>query len=382
MRKFIPIFSITTLLSIHFGTILFINSSLLSRFFEQDTVSLLFFIGALGNIILFLLAPKLIEWVGKGTLLLFFLVLAFISTIGLGFASSAVSVFVFFTIYSSILFIIYYCLDIFLEEISLDTKTGEVRGLYYTFFNLGLVIGPLVLALFVFESNFKLVYTAAALILVPVIFLVFTLFGSHMPTWHGLHPKHMFLPFGLWWKAINIRRITMARLMLELFFALMVIYVPIYLYSIVGFDWAELGIIFTVMLLPFILFQWPAGELADRFYGEKEILSLGFIITATSLLVMPFLGKVFIAWMVILFISRVGASLIEVMTESYFFKQVTSHDTRLISIFRLTRPVSIALAAIFGAIALNLFSFDKIFYIMLVAIVFGLKEALMIKDTK
>jgi len=382
MTRFIPIFTVTTFVSIHYGTILYINSSLLGNFFKPDIVSLLFLIGALGNVILFLLAPKLIELFGKRILLLFFLLLAIASTLGMGLAQTSQVVLIFFVVYSSILFIIYYYLDIFLEELSKNENTGEVRGVYFTFFNLGLTMGPFVLAVFALDNAFDLVYIVAATLLIPPVLLVLSSFKSHMPKWHGLHPQHMFLPFSVWWQTKNIRRITLARLALEFFFAFMVIYTPIYLHSIIGFTWSELGIIFTVMLLPFIIFQWPAGELADRFYGEKEIMSIGFIITALSLLAMPFLGKAFFVWMFILFLSRVGASLIEVMTESYFFKQVDASDTRLISIFRLTRPVSIILAAIFGILLLSFFSLDKIFYVLVIAVIYGLKETLLLKDTK
>ena len=161
----------------------------------------------------------------------------------------------------------------------------------------------------------------------------------------------------------------------------MVIYTPIYLHSWLGFSWSELGIIFTVALLPFIFFEWPVGELADRFFGEKEIMSLGLFITGTSLLVMPFLGKVFFVWMIILFLSRVGASFIEITTESYFSKQIDASDTGLLSIFRLARPVSIVFGAALGAVSLNLFSFEKIFFVLAVVIFFGLKESLYLKDT-
>lgn len=382
MTRFIPIFTITTFLSIHYGTILYINSSLLGKFFKPDTVSLLFLVGALGNIVLFLLAPKLIEIFGKRLLLIFFLFLALVSTLGLGFAETTFVILISFIAYSSILFIIYYCLDIFLEELSKNGDTGEVRGSYFTFFNLGITLGPLILALFAINNTFNIVYTIAAAILVPPILLTLSSLKSHMPKWHGLHPKHMFLPFKAWWRAKNIRRITLTRLTLEFFFAFMVIYTPIYLHTNIGFEWSELGIIFTVMLLPFIILQWPAGKLADRLYGEKEIMIAGLLITSASLLVMPFLGKYFFFWMIVLFLSRVGASLVEIMTESYFFKQVGAEDTRLISIFRLTRPISVVLAAILGVMIVNLFSLDKIFYVLLVALFYGLKETLLLKDTK
>jgi len=380
--RFAPVFIASIFLSLHYGAILYVNSSLLGNFFKPGIVSLLFLLGAIGNIILFLFTPKLIERFGKRPPLFFFLFIATFSTLGLALAQSAFTALVSFIAYSSVLFIIYYYLDIFLEELSRDTNTGEVRGIYLTLINLGIAGGPLVLAIFAEDGTFRIIYLIAALFLIPPILLALFSFKSRLPKWHGLHHNHLFLPFVLWWKTKEVRRVTLARLVLEFFFAFMVIYTPIYLHNELGFEWSELGIIFTIMLLPFVLLEWPAGELADRFYGEKEIMGVGFLITGISLLTMPFIGKIFLAWLVILFISRVGASLIEVTTESYFFKHVGAEDTGLISIFRLTRPVSIVLGATTGILALNLFSFEKIFFVLAVVVFFGFKESLSLKDTK
>src|SRR3989344_2088796 len=380
--RFAPVFIASIFLSLHYGAILYVNSSLLCNFFKPGIVSLLFLLGAIGNVILFLFTPKLIEQFGKRPPLFFFLFIATLSTLGLAFAQSAFTTLISFVAYSSVLFIIYYYLDIFLEELSRNTNTGEVRGIYLTLTNLGIAGGPLILAILAEDGAFRLIYLVAALFLIPPILLALFSFRSRLPKWHGLHHNHLFLPFVLWWKTKEVRRVTLARLVLEFFFAFMVIYTPIYLHNELGFEWSELGIIFTIMLLPFVLLEWPAGELADRFYGEKEIMGVGFLITGISLLTMPFIGKIFLAWLVILFISRVGASLIEVTTESYFFKHVGAEDTGLISIFRLTRPVSIVLGATTGILALNLFSFEKIFFVLAVVVFFGFKESLSLKDTK
>jgi len=39
-----------------------------------------------------------------------------------------------------------------------------------------------------------------------------------------------------------------------------------------------------------------------------------------------------------MFITRIGAACIEATTESYFFKQVTSRDSALVSAFRMLSP--------------------------------------------
>ena len=385
MMRFAPVFAASFFLSVHFGILLYVNSSLLGRFFGPSIVSLLFLLGSAGSILIFLFAPKLIRRFGKRPLLLLSLIFTAVSTFGLALTTSSLAIAVFFIVYASFLPVVYYCLDIFLEELSLDTRTGEIRGIYLTVLNLGIVLGPFTLAfLSTMGEELKSIYLIAGLLLVFLILSAFFSFKTktkfpeeHKPFHHS--PR---LPFDDWWRNKDVRHITLARLALESFFAFMVIYVPIYLRLNLGFEWSELGVMFSIMLLPFVLFQWPMGELADRFYGEKEILTAGFIITALSLLIMPFLGKAFLAWIIILFLSRVGASFIEIMTESYFFKQIGPADTGFISIFRLARPASIALGATIGVLALNLFSFEKIFFVVVIVIFFGLQQSLSLKDTR
>lgn len=379
--RFVPIFISSVFLSLHFGAILYVNSSLLGGFFEPDVVSLLFLAGALGNIFIFLFAPRLIEKLGKRPLLIFFLAVTAITTYGLALATGRLSVALFFVIYASFFSMSFYCLDIFLEELSKDSWTGEIRGVYLTFYNLGIASGPLILAWLSPADALKPVYLAATLLLIPPILLAIFFFRSRRPGWHGLHRRAL-LPFGAWWRAKSVRRVTIARGALEFFFTFMTIYTPLYLHGVLGFEWRVIGVMFAIMLLPFVLFQWPVGELADRFVGEKEFMITGFLIMGATLVFMPYLGATAAVWTTVLFLSRVGASLVEITTESFFFKHVDADDTGFLSIFRLTRPASIVLGAAVGALALNLFSFEKIFFVLAVVVFFGLKESLLIRDTR
>ncbi|MDP3875308.1 MAG: MFS transporter, partial [bacterium] len=364
MMRFVPVFVASLFLSIHYGSTLYFHSSFLNDYFKSNTVSLLFLLGAFGNITLFLFAPKLIQRFGKRPFLFFSLILAAAGTFIFTLTITWPVIIFAFIVYSSVLPMVYYCLDIFLEELSTDAKTGEIRGLYLTVFNTGIIAGPLILAILAKGGPPKSLYLVASLLLIPPSLLALFAFKSKLPKAHQPYHHSLQLPFGDWWRARNIRHATLARLILEAFFAFMVIYVPVYLHSNLSFEWSELGLIFTVMLLPFVLFEWPAGKLADRLLGEKEIMSAGFFITGVSLLSMPFIGKMFWIWMLILFISRVGASLIEAMTESYFFKHITARDTGLISIFRLTRSVGFVLGITISIVTLNFFSFEKIFFVL------------------
>ena len=85
--------------------------------------------------------------------------------------------------------------------------------------------------------------------------------------------------------------------------------------------------------------------------------------------------------MVILFISRVGASLVETMTETYFFKHVKADDTGLLSIFRLSRPAGNIFGITVGVLTLNFFSYEIMFFALAVLVFLGLRESLSLEDT-
>lgn len=381
MLRFIKVFIATLFLSLNFGALLYVNSSYLGTFFSETAVSALFLLGAVGNILLFLVAPKLLNLWGKKRLLFLTLLLLTAATVGLWIDGQTWVVAASFIAYSSLLFIVYYCLDIFLEEESDDARTGEIRGTYFTVMNAGIALGPLLLSALNVGENLSLVYRTGSLLLIIPLLISFYILVTRKHAHQVKEQGDRSLPFRRWWKNRNIRAVTLAKVVLEIFFGVMVIYAPLYLHDVIGFEWSELGIIFAVALLPFVLFEWPAGELADRFWGEKEMMSVGFFITGTALLLMPFFGKVFLPWLVILFISRVGASLVEIMTETYFFKKIDVSDTGTLSIYRLARPVGIIMGSAIGAASLQVFSFEKLFFVIALVVFFGMKESLHLKDT-
>jgi len=283
-----------------------------------------------------------------------------------------------FIVFASFVLIIYYILDVFLEKITRNDRTGEIRGTYLTTLNLAVALAPLLVAMFVVATDFYPIYMISFFLLSPL--LAIGLWFKKEVEDKPHHPPTQ-LPWRRWWLNESVRRITLARLVLESFYAFMVIYSPIYLHTILGFEWQSIGVMFTIMLAPFVILEWPVGELADRFYGEKEFIISGFILMLLSLVLMPYLGASVFVWTIVLFASRVGASVVEVSTESYFFKQIDAEDTPFISLFRLVRPISLAIAASVGAVVLNFISFDKIFFVVAIVVAFGLKQVLPIKDT-
>jgi MFS family permease len=144
-----------------------------------------------------------------------------------------------------------------------------------------------------------------------------------------------------------------------------------------------MGIIFTVMLLPFVILDYPMGKLSDKI-GEKKMLILSFTLTAIFVFMIPLIkNHSLFVWAGILFFTRVGAAIIEIMSESYFFKAVTVDNSEAISFFRNTGPMSYLIAPIIATIILATTpSFKYIFYILTPIMLLGTLISLRLKDIK
>ena len=163
---------------------------------------------------------------------------------------------------------------------------------------------------------------------------------------------------------------------------MMVVYTPLYLLSL-NFSWSEIGIIFTCMLLPFIFLQYPLGVLADKSMGEKELLIMSIVIVIVSTVALGFLNTTNIwVWGAALFLTRVGIAGIEVLRDSYFYKQIDSNDMDMIALFRTTRPLANILGAVFSVALLLFFSLKSIFFLVALVLFFSLFTALALEDTQ
>ena len=174
----------------------------------------------------------------------------------------------------------------------------------------------------------------------------------------------------------------MLDLVLNIFYATTVIFIPLYLLAL-GFGWAQLGLIFTVMLTPFVLFQYGLGRLADRYTGEQEFMVAGILIMAASAFLMWWsVSQNLYVWMGILFLSRIGACFLEVMKESYLFKHLDSGDTAIIALSRNAMPLSYVLAPAAASVLLITLPLPALFLILGAVLLMGLPFALSLTDTR
>ena len=163
----------------------------------------------------------------------------------------------------------------------------------------------------------------------------------------------------------------------------MVIYTPLYLISKFGLSYEALGIISSIMLIPYVLLEYPLGKVADNRIGEKELLIGGFVLTAITTAVIPLIGSAAIwVWAVILFGTRIGAAMIEGMSATYFYKKVEASDVDLIALFRDMRPIAYIIGPLLASIVVSKISIASLFPILGAVMLFGALFATALHDTR
>lgn len=345
----------------------------LSTFFEKSSgmvnVGIFYTVAYLFVLLIFLNLHKTVRRLGKSNVF-FFTILLKILALGLLIFSGAEKIsLVWGIIYLVAAAIEWTMLDVILESFSQDQVSGRIRGLHLTIFNLGFLFGPFLSVKILEKFDFYGIFILAFL-LASIIFIV-ALVGLRKVNHQFEQKLSVFNLLKKVWQRKNIIRIYWISFVLEAFFALMVIYIPIYLIDVMRFSWGDIGKVFTVMLVPFVILQYPMGILADKKFGEKEFLIFSIILMGLATLMVYFVYSQNIwVWALILFLTRVGAALIEVLRDSYFYKQISGHDVDLINFFRTAMPMGYIFSTAVSALIL-IFLPIKFAFILVVIVVFS-----------
>lgn len=373
------------LLTLHWAVVLYVNSSYLEQFVSPHTVSVLYILGAAITILAFLYASSLLSHFGNIKTGAALTIIEFGALIGMAFTSNMYAAMLFFVVHQAVVPMILFTLDVLMEEFIGDGEgtTGAKRGTLLTIMSITYALAALTMGKLVGAGtpDFGLVYLASAIMLVPFFYMLVTKFKSFVdPSYPHLQ---IFEGVSNFWKLRDVRNVFLAHFLLQLFFTWMVIYTPIYLANVIGFNWEQIGIILFAGLMAYVFLEYLIGVVADKLIGEKEMMAFGFAVIAIATSWFVFLdNSSIIAWMIAMFMTRVGASLVETTTESYFFKHTSSKDTNVIGLFRITRPLSYIFGALLGSLTLYVFNFHFVFIILGLLMIPGLFFAMALKDTR
>lgn len=371
------------LFTLHITMPAYILSTFLAKIAGENLVGLLYATASLISILAFFMMPRILERFGNYRTVLTLFMVEIASLVGLAFLTGPAALLCVFVLNFIAGAIINFSIDVFLENFSNQSEMGRVRGVFLTSANLAWIIGPLLSGFILGQSNdayFK-IFLASALLLVPVAFVVRTSFrGFRDPSYAPVPIRETVREIV---HSSNHRGVFACAFLLQLFYTWMVIYIPIYLFNHMGFSWEMIGLMLGIALVPFVLTEIPLGWLADTRYGEKEMLSIGFIIMALSTMSISFIdSNNFALWTAILFITRIGASMVEIMTETYFFKKIDGASVNMMSMFRTMRPWASTIGPILAMACLAFMDIKYIFIVLGLAMFYGLRFSLTLEDTK
>ncbi len=379
-KKIYVLFLVSFFFASHAYLPLYINSTFLAEFVSENGAGIVFSLGSFLSILGLLFIPKVLRRFGNLKTTVSLMVLEGIFLLGFIALPSVYFIVPFFVMILLLQRILFYNFDMFIETNSPKEKIGRIRSMYLTVTSFALLICPIFAGLIIRDGEYWRVYFVALLLLVPTIVLLIFNFRK------AENPQYSTLSFKSIRQVVNneiFQRVFASQFLLRIFFAWMVIYTPMYLYNTIGFSWSEIGAMTTIALLPFVIFEFPLEILSEKKVAKKWIMSLGFLIIGLSVASMSLITEAyFILWAGILFMTRTGASMVEVTSEVYFFQKITAGNADTVSLFRIIGPTAWVLAPIIATFSLFFLDFRWTFVVLAAILLFGLRYSLTLKREK
>lgn len=366
LKKMKVIFEVNFILIMAMATTAYIHSSYLSNLNTTIPAGILFAFGSITALIATFHSPFLFQKFGVKKSIILASALNTIGLLTMGISTNpGLSIFAFIvTIGSTALILI--GIDMVINHFTVTKEAGEVRGLNLALGNLGFLMGPLIAGILANKTNINTVYVFAAFLIVGMM-----IFFKYKFKKFELHPTHIkqvgLSDFFTLWKKEKIKYAYITGFMVEYFFGIWAIFTSIYMHEVIGFNWAQIGLILALMHIPYIILEPIIGDIADRYNNEKKLMKIGLCITGLSFLWIALMKHdIVIIWIIVSMLTRVGASFGQVAHESFFFKQIKPSESGLVSMYRTMSPLALLIAPISGSIILlftghsNLFIFVSI----------------------
>lgn len=379
LKKLKVIYEANFILVIAIAATAYIHSSYLLSLGTKIPEGILFAFGSLGGLIITIFSPVFFKKFGvekatsvAGIINAFMLIL-------LGINIHPVISILSFVVAISTTALIVIGFDIIIEHFSKEKYTGGIRGVNLALGNFAFLLGPIIAGLIAEEFSIASIYFFSA---ATIFLMVFFFHGRFKNFEHAPKLKHkeIIQSFQKLWQEKNLRNSYISGFIVEFFFAIWAIFTTIYMNTEMGFNWEQIGILFALMHIPYIILEPIIGKIADKQNNENLLMALGLCIISISFLGVAFIERpVFILWALLLIITRIGASFGQVAHESYFFKQINDKNTNMISAYRSMAPLALLLGPVAGSIILLFTGYNELFIIVSVLVLLTTIPALKLK---
>lgn len=248
---------------------------------------------------------------------------------------------------------------------SSDKKNlGSSEGEYFTFINLGVMLGIIFGGMVAMSYSYNAVFLYAAAIFFGI-FLLSGIIGIKDGHKHHLHKCNIFKESKRFFKNEELKKAFLSNVGLYFWVSVAFLYLPIVLKSF-GFDLGQIGLIFAAMIVPYLLIEYPVGKLAEK-EGSKKFISLGFFaIALASFLIYENFGAIY-SMILFFFLSFMGAAAIEPLNELNLNTHSRKGDlVENMAIFKTSLRIAYFLGPISAAILISLVGIEKMFLVLAV----------------
>lgn len=356
------IYILSFLFTLHVALSAYINSTFLSNIISEKYVGILYAVSSIATLLLLSKSSNILKYFGNRRLTLLLLLANMLSLVCMITSKNPYVIITAFIVFGSTNTQIMLCIDVFIEHFGDKKTVGKNRSLYLMLVNVAWMFSPLIASFLITkEGGYKTIYIVA---FIATVMMTIGLLFSVKTFKDKTYRKTPFLETYRFLKTNHhMLAITIINFILQFFYAWMVVYTPIYLFEHIGLGWSQIGIIFTIMLTPFVLFGFPVGILIDKYHISKRVLLyIGFtIITISTFLIAGINTQNILIWALVLFTTRVGATIIETTSEIYFFTHIKEEETYLLSVFRDMVPVAYIIAPLISTLIFVFLPFNYLF---------------------
>ena len=376
-------YMLTILYALHYGIPLYATSSYLHEYFNSSIISGLYMVASFIALMTSISIARYIKRFHTYPFTFGLVIAEIVAMLTFGITENMYVLGLFFMIHFVLQALLYICLNVFIESFSKSAETGSIRGLFLALLNMGILISPLIGGTILSQASFEVLYIVSASMLIPFLFFLRKyLVHVQEPAYHSIDVPNS---FKIAWANKNIRAALIAELTIQCFYAVMIIYSPIYLATLGIPLTTYLTYIIPLALIPLVILPYELGFLADSRFGEKELLIIGLLILAiTTFLCVIVTSSNPLVWVFILLVSRIGASFVETMAFTYYFKKVGPEDASLTALFINTGSVAIITVGAVGVMVSPLLVERPqiIFVILGCAILWSISYVMPMRDTR
>lgn len=378
----------TIFYALHYFLLYFIFSDFLNQYFSPVKLSLIFAGSAFASIIISNFFGDILKKFTNYKSLISILIIQFFATISLVFVNNFNLYLISFLaiLHITLVTIIWVSINIFIEEFSDHENIGSIRGTILTLYNFGAISAPFISAQFYNLIGYTGIFVLSALTILPLIYLTNRFFN------HVVEPKYkhinLFKSFKIIKNNRNVRGVITSSFILNSFYAVINIYLILYLTQDLGIPiLLYLGIITPVSIIPFILIPYELGKYSDELFGEKKAMLFGiFLLSIILVSIYAFDIKTtnILIWMVILFLARLGATITETENYAYFYKEIDGSSAGLIALFQNMSHAGFLFISTTGALLIKLLDIKLTFMFLLVGLLgfLSIFVILKIRDTE